>query len=336
MSLRKRIQQRSAGFTLIELLVVIAIIAILIALLVPAVQKVREAAARTQSTNNLKQIGLSIHSFHDANKRLPFNGVGATTTTSNTVYYAAGNNGTASAGIFASGSWGFQILSYLDQVPMFNLAATPGNSIAPFMNPGRGRTAVILESDYSFNVHLNSPLTGTATAVGTAGGANNAADIRRTLVGVTDGTSNTIFTGDATIPASIYTTTASVNGVWNGNLFNGGCAWTCRGFLQASIAIPNTAQTYTAGPFPAAASTLPPGAAATGWCYFGRDPQASVWASPATPGTNGAMYCWGGPFAQGGLMGMGDATVRMFPYSTTNLPSFLTANGGETVTLPDT
>jgi len=96
------------GFTLIELLVVIAIIAILIALLLPAVQQAREAARRTQCKNNLKQIGLALHNYHDVANQLPIGSLG-------------GDPG-----------WGVSFwmltLPYVDQAPLYNQLVFEGTS----------------------------------------------------------------------------------------------------------------------------------------------------------------------------------------------------------------
>ena len=71
---RKAKSGKAAGFTLVELLVVIAIIGTLVGLLLPAVQAAREAARRNSCANNLKQIGLALHNYHDAKKAFPWGG----------------------------------------------------------------------------------------------------------------------------------------------------------------------------------------------------------------------------------------------------------------------
>src|SRR3954453_23582837 len=107
--------RRRSAFTLIELLVVIAIIAILIALLVPAVQKVREAAARTQCINNLKQIGLGIHNHHDTLKYFPTGG------TNPWAGVALTSSGVPEGPKKQSVGWGFQILPYIEQAAVYKI-----------------------------------------------------------------------------------------------------------------------------------------------------------------------------------------------------------------------
>src|SRR5262245_49820062 len=102
---------RRFGFTLVELLVVIAIIGVLVALLLPAVQTAREAARRMQCTNNLKQIGLAIHNYHDIHNRFP----------SGFLFQAPGMNGRGDRPNRAPGfSWHSLILPQLEQANLYN------------------------------------------------------------------------------------------------------------------------------------------------------------------------------------------------------------------------
>lgn len=210
-----RLRSRSA-FTLIELLVVIAIIAILIALLLPAVQQAREAARRTQCRNNLKQIGLALHNYHDAQSCFPPGQI-------------RGWNGTVEVGNGAS--WGALILPFMDQAPLFtrlNLSYGITQSRAPSQNGAvvaslSAIPGTLCPSDTERpptrsahgsadpNYISRAPATsyfGTTGAFNTWGDSTNQRlsggfftidpGPRSTIATITDGTSNTIAVGEQT------------------------------------------------------------------------------------------------------------------------------------------
>jgi prepilin-type N-terminal cleavage/methylation domain-containing protein len=183
--------RRKSGFTLIELLVVIAIIAILIALLVPAVQKVREASSRTQCLNNLKQIGLAVHSFHDSYKHVP--PVEGCPSTAVNPYN--GQPGTSPG----YGTLFFYILPYIDQQPLF--ADANGDSMT-LTGIAYVLTVYLCPSDAS----ALTPSGGCGVMISTAvqrdnyASCNYAANVmafdpryqRNLLTAMPDGTSNTV------------------------------------------------------------------------------------------------------------------------------------------------
>ncbi len=185
-----------AGFTLMELLVVIAIIGVLVALLLPAVQKVREAAARVECVNNLKQIGLAAHSYHGVHKAFP-----------------AGQTFSKTSRTYNYMSWMARLLPYIEQEPLWKttLAAYQKLPIPRVSPPHRGYDTPIAvytcPSDgrvsqpqpYLGNGALLVALTSYVGVMGRDLETLNGVLYRNSNIrigDISDGTSNTLFAGE--------------------------------------------------------------------------------------------------------------------------------------------
>ncbi|OWK38191.1 DUF1559 domain-containing protein [Fimbriiglobus ruber] len=182
--------RKRVGFTLIELLVVIAIIAILIGLLLPAVQKVREAAARTKCTNNLKQIGLALHAYHDSYSNFP--------------------SGFYLSGTFQSTGWQLQLLPNLEQAPLWNqcvayLTLNSGDTnsypaagfvMSTYICPSNPRPTVINSGGVNYELTSYQGCSGTSSNTPISGDGMLYAGSKVRFTDVTDGTSNTIAVGE--------------------------------------------------------------------------------------------------------------------------------------------
>ena len=321
---------RRTAFTLIELLVVIAIIAILIGLLLPAVQRVREAAARMQCSNNLKQIGLAFHAYHDSNGFLPTGGqdgrpIGQpnqsccnwddqNVTTEN----AAGKMDDRTGF-----NWRYQILPYVEQTPLYQTAsrstvyATP---VKTFYCPTRRSAALYGSSAKSdYNGNAGSQFTNGTPTSGTADSGSGAVDgvvVRQnvphiTLLAITDGTSNTVMVAEKWLNPKQWGNDGGdneswVNAGWDEDVvrIGGGTFTYTNPVTGASVTIPRTPQPDYLAPNPASGSV---------WNQqFG---------SSHTAGINAAMC---------------DGSVKLvsFGVDPAAWTAACTRNGGETLYLP--
>ncbi len=226
------------GFTLIELLVVIAIIAILIGLLIPAVQKVRESAQRTQSTNKLKQLALAFQTYNDSNGELPHNG-----TWNNTQWdWGPGlgdwTHGLPSPTVSPGCTWAIKILPFIEQGNLLNNYSFKV-AVKTFVDPGRGGSGLVTApgmawtggadnsiytdgqvTDYAANAMLvgsgentSGPTTATSPHYGGgwSGPVGGWTTYHRTLTSITDGTSTTIAVGSKSLATNVYSTRGCSN-----------------------------------------------------------------------------------------------------------------------------
>jgi prepilin-type N-terminal cleavage/methylation domain-containing protein/prepilin-type processing-associated H-X9-DG protein len=320
---------RRSAFTLIELLVVIAIIAILIGLLLPAVQKVREAAARAKCTNNLKQVGIALHAYHDQFGRFPSARPLLPTTGNNGQYTTYAWN-ILPATTETCGGWMFRILPFIEQgnlqLPLNSVTSTAqiadtintigSNQVQIYMCPsdplvtnkspgtppsgGRALTSYLgitgndewLESGFYGSNGRN----GMFPVYSWIGSTMDKSGVR--MLSVTDGLSNTTMVGERP-PADPVTSGGFRWGWWRGSDFN-----TVLGNPSRESSI------VTGCPDPA---------------YF----------RPDNPNNKCAATHYWSMHPGGANWLLGDGSVRFIPYSagTTTLPQMASRDGGEVIQL---
>lgn len=305
-----RIVHRSkrSAFTLVELLVVIAILGVLIALLIPAVQKVREAANRTSCKNNLKQIGLACHNHHDVYKVFPSNGgwdgkqtitaIDGTltpvytddTATGIRFYWGVGDPKRSPRD--QTGSWAFAILPYIEQLNMWQ-TDTWTKAVNLFICPSRREPQALPPQDDEFGRYQGGGWPWGKTDY--AANAYVIADRPKCMkmASIIDGTSHTILVGEKAMSPANYD---SGTWYWDEPFFLGGSGGTKRGF------------------------------------GFSGDEGFQI-VRDSTGMDFGYRYNWGSAHAGAANFLFADGSVRPVLYETTpsTVKSLLTPNGGEVV-----